>query len=170
MKKPGGRPPRNEKFSGISRQPYPRLFLCRICQKPTGSDLPQTVIFVDKRARVTREFPNTAGPDYIKIGFERIEDDLQFVVGCFREVLEDLGQTSIAEHLPWNGAPPVAGERSYPTKLGQAYSIAFQLLNMIEEGAAQAMRDLREPIFDSATNMSRRWLQYFMNNSWVKNP
>ncbi len=93
---------------------------------------------------MTREHSHSEEPDYITIGFERIGEDLQFVVGCFREVLEELGQTSIGRHLPWSGAPPILNGEQFPTKLGQAYSITFQLLNMIEEGAAQAMRDLRE--------------------------
>lgn len=91
-----------------------------------------------------RDKTDSTKPDYIKIGFERIEDDLDYLVGSFREVLGDLGQSEIAAHLPWPNQAPSDGEKNLPARLGQAYSIAFQLLNMVEEGAAQSMRDLRE--------------------------
>jgi phosphoenolpyruvate carboxylase len=84
-------------------------------------------------------------PDYIAMGFEKIDRDLRFLLECLSEVLVDLGLGELAQHLTWFGAerrpdlsvPP-------PAQLGLVYSIAFQLLNMLEENTAASMRALRE--------------------------
>jgi phosphoenolpyruvate carboxylase len=67
---------------------------------------------------------------------DKIERDLAFVIGCFREVLNEAGEHELARHLPWQGesVETVAGAR--PERIAQAASIAFQLLNMVEENAA----------------------------------
>jgi phosphoenolpyruvate carboxylase len=87
---------------------------------------------------------NTQGknvPDYVALGFEQIDRDLAYLTGCLREVLTELGLTDLARHLPWSDAPP---DTEPPEQLGLAYAVAFQLLNMAEEAAAEAIRDLRE--------------------------
>ncbi len=61
---------------------------------------------------------------------------------CLAEVLTDLGLGEMVAFLPWRGALPPEGP--VPARLGQVYSIAFQLLNMVEELAASDMRLLRE--------------------------
>jgi len=84
-------------------------------------------------------------PDYVAIGFEKIDRDLQFLIECLGEVLRELGNEELAAHLPWFGPPAVAGESAeLPAQLGLVYSIAFQLLNMVEENVAASMRVLRE--------------------------
>ena len=87
----------------------------------------------------------TSAPDYVTIGFEKIDRDLKFLIECLGEVLTDLGLGDFASHLPWTGEV-VSAERieQLPPQLGLVYSIAFQLLNMVEENTAAAMRDLRE--------------------------
>ncbi len=82
-------------------------------------------------------------PDYIAIGFEQIDRDLRELMAAFCEVLRDLGHEDLAKHLPWTGAP-IAEVAELPPRLGLAYSVAFQLLNMVEENAAAEMRELRE--------------------------
>ena len=84
-------------------------------------------------------------PDYVSVGFDKIDRDLDFLLGCLREVLEELGLNELAEDLKWfgRGAPNIEASR-LPDKLGLVYSIAFQLLNMAEENAAAHMRYLRE--------------------------
>ena len=84
-------------------------------------------------------------PDYIAIGFEQIDRDLRELMSAFAEVLRDLGHEDLANHLPWTGAPldDDAGAE-LPPRLGLAYSVAFQLLNMVEENASAEMRELRE--------------------------
>ena len=84
-------------------------------------------------------------PDYVAIGFEKIDRDLNFLIECLREVLEELGLSELAGDLKWfgRGAPKIEASL-VPPKLGLVYSIAFQLLNMVEENAAAHMRALRE--------------------------
>lgn len=82
--------------------------------------------------------------DYIASGFEKIDADLGYLMGCLREVLCELGEEEAARFLPWqeNGATHDINEP--PPGIEQAYSIAFQLLNMVEENAAARTRYLRE--------------------------
>ena len=79
--------------------------------------------------------------DLTQFAFEKIDSDLAFLVGCFREVLEELGQPELAASLPWDEVP--SGD-SLPPRLGQAFSVAFQLLNLAEENAAEQTRRKRE--------------------------
>jgi phosphoenolpyruvate carboxylase len=84
----------------------------------------------------------SAKPSYLEIGFEQMDLDLQFFLEAFAEMLRDLGHTEIAAHLPWLGSTTKAGLP--PDRLGLAYAVAFQLLNMVEENAASSVRELRE--------------------------
>ncbi len=77
--------------------------------------------------------------DYIVSGFEKIEKDLSFLMGCLQEVLIELGEKDVAACLPWIGSGDAKCKG-----FEQAYSIAFQLLNMVEESAATRTRRLRE--------------------------
>jgi phosphoenolpyruvate carboxylase len=80
--------------------------------------------------------------DYLARGFQKIHDDLAFLMSCFREVLQELGEGHLAANLPWVNQvkiDPVPNPR-----LCQAYSIAFQLLNMVEENVAAQVRRSRE--------------------------
>jgi phosphoenolpyruvate carboxylase len=81
-------------------------------------------------------------PDYLSRGFEKIHEDLSFLMHCFREVLEELGETELAQALPWISQVKVSPEAN--PRLSQAYSIAFQLLNMVEENVAAQVRRARE--------------------------
>lgn len=84
-------------------------------------------------------------PDYVAIGFEKIDRDLRFLIECLGEVLEELHLGDLAKHLPWFGpAGAKIKTAEVPTQLGLVYSIAFQLLNMVEENAAAYVRTLRE--------------------------
>jgi phosphoenolpyruvate carboxylase len=80
--------------------------------------------------------------DYIARGFQKIHDDLTFLMSCFREVLEELGEHYLASNLPWINQVNVDAEPN--PRLCQAYSIAFQLLNMVEENVAAQVRRARE--------------------------
>lgn len=88
-------------------------------------------------------------PDYVSLGFEQIHRDLRYLVSAFAEVLRGLGHAELASHLPWlsEDSADVESEpqpANLPGRLGLAYSVAFQLLNMVEENAAATMRELRE--------------------------
>lgn len=77
--------------------------------------------------------------DYIVAGFEKMETDLRFLMECLKEVLEELGRKDVADSLPWIGSGMGNAEG-----FEQACSIAFQLLNMVEESASTRTRRLRE--------------------------
>ncbi|MBJ7392691.1 MAG: phosphoenolpyruvate carboxylase, partial [Chthoniobacterales bacterium] len=59
-------------------------------------------------------------------------------------MLTELGLPELAAHLPWQGESPPQGET--PPRLGLALSVAFQLLNMVEENAAAQTRALRDRV------------------------
>lgn len=83
--------------------------------------------------------------DYIQSGFEKIDRDLEFLLQCLGEVLCDLGEEEAAAVLPWVTTPDAGRLAACSTEsIEQAYSIAFQLLNMVEENAAARSRRLRE--------------------------
>lgn len=67
---------------------------------------------------------------------EKVDQDLSFLMQCLREVLEEEGERQFAHYLPWQGGttPPVDLPPS--ERLAQVYSIAFQLLSMVEQNAA----------------------------------
>ncbi|MCX6179527.1 MAG: phosphoenolpyruvate carboxylase [Chlorobiales bacterium] len=74
------------------------------------------------------------------IDFEKAERDFIFLLQCFQEVLRDLGENKLADHLPWqNAGMPL---ENYPNteRALQAFSIFFQLLNMAEENSAAQNR------------------------------
>jgi len=81
----------------------------------------------------------------LKRGFARVERDLSWMMGIFRELLDELGEKDVGEALPW-----VHGAKHLPPikegKITRAYAIAFGLLNLAEEVAAAAMRQLNEAI------------------------
>lgn len=72
----------------------------------------------------------------------KVDRDLSFLMQCFREVLEEDGEQQLARSLPWQEDKtfPVAIEPS--ERLAQAYSIAFQLLSMVEQNAAVQLQRL----------------------------
>lgn len=75
---------------------------------------------------------------------EKIERDHVYLMTCFREVLEAIGEGALAGHLPWRAGGPPPSEPVDPVKLAQAYSISFQLLNVVEENAVIQYRHALE--------------------------
>jgi phosphoenolpyruvate carboxylase len=75
-------------------------------------------------------------------GFELIHDTLGFLMGCLKDALASTGETALLPYVPWSGSEPdpAAG----PEGLPQLYSMAFQLLNMVEERVAAEIRRERE--------------------------
>ncbi len=77
----------------------------------------------------------------VQRGFAKIDTDLLYLMRCFQEVLIELGESEIAARLPWVGRKRTRpGRRTFPPRLAHAYSIAFHLLNMVEENTAVQMR------------------------------
>lgn len=93
------------------------------------------------------------------VTFDKIDKDFDFLLHCFREVLEEAGEPRLAGALGrivhGGGAVPRGIDRIEET---HALSIVFQLLNLVEENAAIQARRLRE----SGTKKSEEpglWLQ-----------
>ncbi len=73
------------------------------------------------------------------VDFEKASLDYRFLLDCFIEMLHDLGQDELALHLLQGGQLPVSGIENVERAV-QAWSIAFQLLNMAEENSAAQYR------------------------------
>jgi phosphoenolpyruvate carboxylase len=90
--------------------------------------------------------------------FEKVDSDIHFLITCFREVLEEQGEHDIACHLPWQQAQATPYNGPPPERIAQAYSIAFQLLNMVEENAGVQTRRVTEAQ-EGLTSESGLWGQ-----------
>ncbi|HMP39110.1 MAG TPA: phosphoenolpyruvate carboxylase [Roseiflexaceae bacterium] len=66
----------------------------------------------------------------------KVERDLSFLMACFRDVLIAVGDDEIAAQLPWITNGTTASLSSSPDRLMQAYSIAFEILTIVEQNAA----------------------------------
>lgn len=78
------------------------------------------------------------------LGFDLLQADLRYLMDAYRTTLNRLGEGALAERLPWGEGELTAPGGCNGRALGQAYSIAFQLLNIVEERAAAQVRRLRE--------------------------
>ena len=76
-------------------------------------------------------------------GFRVLEEDLHYLMEAFAAVLRRMGEPALADRLPWVGRA-LEPEDKPNRALGQAFSIAFQMLNIVEERAAAQVRRLRE--------------------------
>lgn len=87
----------------------------------------------------------------------KFQDDASFIFACFREVLCEVGETALAGLLPWQESDndadtsPIApithtagGTFEISERMARMYSIAFQLLNMIEENITVQYRRQQE--------------------------
>lgn len=77
--------------------------------------------------------------------FEKVERDVGQLMDLLRRALEAQGHGRLVAAIPWgmgNGATPAPDE--WPPRLSQAFAIAFQLLNMVEENVAAQARRSRE--------------------------
>lgn len=75
-------------------------------------------------------------------GFNLLQSDLRYLMEAFEQTLHRLDERALASSLPWKNEGASDGEPS--RKLGQAYSTAFQLLNIVEERTASRVRRKRE--------------------------
>ncbi|MFZ9937882.1 MAG: phosphoenolpyruvate carboxylase, partial [Luteolibacter sp.] len=76
-------------------------------------------------------------------GFQLLDAELGFAMDAFADVLARLGHKELATRLPWHGRA-LAAVDGPDRPLVQAYSIAFQLLNIVEERVAAVARRWRE--------------------------
>ncbi|AOS83110.1 phosphoenolpyruvate carboxylase [Chlorobaculum limnaeum] len=73
------------------------------------------------------------------VDFDKASLDFRYLLDCFVEVLENLGQHSLARHISGDSKSPV-GDFVQAERAIQAWSIVFQLLNMAEENSAAQYR------------------------------
>lgn len=72
----------------------------------------------------------------LSIDPDKVDRDLTFLMHCFREVLEEAGEKKLASYLPWRSQQPLSPDDVPLERLSQAYSIAFQLISLVEQNAA----------------------------------
>ncbi len=80
---------------------------------------------------------------------EKVEHDRDFLTQCFAEVLEELGEKGLVDFLPWRAAKAKrrSGQGIDSERVNrqlQVISIAYHLLNIVEENAAALGRRERE--------------------------
>jgi phosphoenolpyruvate carboxylase len=73
---------------------------------------------------------------------QKTEQDVAWLLACFREVLEEIGDPHLAASLAPNGPARPAG--ATPRLFAQVCSIVFQLVNMVEENTAVQSRRQRD--------------------------
>ncbi len=83
---------------------------------------------------------------------QKIRDDLMMMMTLFREVLDEENTNELSLYLPWIGNKLPSDPECFPPKLPHAYSISFELLNMVEENADAQLRRKNEGREDSAPN------------------
>ncbi|MEM7011260.1 MAG: phosphoenolpyruvate carboxylase, partial [Verrucomicrobiota bacterium] len=78
-------------------------------------------------------------------GLNSLEADIAEFIGLLREVFDSSNRPDLAAALPWQPAQPAAAETTElaPGELAQLTSIAFQLLDMVEERVARETRHKR---------------------------
>ena len=73
-----------------------------------------------------------------------LADDLQFVMDCFCEVLDESGEGELVRLLPWRDAdaptPASLLDETSPEAVAQAHTIAFRMLGLVEEIHAARQR------------------------------
>ncbi|NDC80290.1 MAG: phosphoenolpyruvate carboxylase [Verrucomicrobia bacterium] len=96
--------------------------------------------------RVRLGKPKLSHKERLTRGFARVERDLSWMMGGFRELLQELGEKDVVQALPWGPKHKGTLPAIQSSKVTRAYSITFGLLNLAEEVAANAMRHLNEKI------------------------
>ncbi|MEM8954170.1 MAG: phosphoenolpyruvate carboxylase [Verrucomicrobiota bacterium] len=81
---------------------------------------------------------------YVDSGFAKIQAQLGYLMEELAQVLRRMGRDDLAGGLPWRDGKHSALGGEFPKDLGQAYSICFQLLDMVEERVAVGVRRERE--------------------------
>jgi phosphoenolpyruvate carboxylase len=86
--------------------------------------------------------------------FQKWDADLDFIVECLRETLVELGEGEYARLVPWCANTVTEGAELSPRAI-QIYSLAFQLLNMVEENTGNQSRRRDDTRADSAHKKGR---------------
>jgi len=86
---------------------------------------------------------------------EKVKKDISFLMDCFEEVLRDLGEENLVSFLPFRGNS-LQEINDLPEKKIELFSIAYQLLNMVEENAYVQFRRFYETEY-GLENVPGRW-------------
>jgi phosphoenolpyruvate carboxylase len=70
--------------------------------------------------------------------------DLEYLLYCLREILEENGETGLVSCIPWISEEIPETEEHDPDKLFHLYSVCFQLLNIVEVNGAMQTRRKKE--------------------------
>jgi phosphoenolpyruvate carboxylase len=83
-------------------------------------------------------------PDYVALGFDQIDRDLAYLIGCFREVLTELGHGGSRPSTCPGRATPPSPPRNCPNNSAWCTPSRFRFSTWWRKTAAETMRDLRE--------------------------
>ncbi|NTW51238.1 MAG: phosphoenolpyruvate carboxylase [Chlorobiaceae bacterium] len=97
------------------------------------------------------------------VDFDKAAIDFQFLLDCFVEVLQNLGQDELAIHLRGGTRTAISGFEKADRAV-QAWSIVFQLLNMAEENSAAQYRRTLEST-EGVESLTGLWGDTFR---WLK--
>ncbi len=89
----------------------------------------------------------------LAIELEKWDRDFRFLLGCWRQVLANIGQEELGKLVEEAFAPPESEARRLPERGAQALSVAFQLLNLAEENTANQVRRMRETVEGPASEV-----------------
>jgi phosphoenolpyruvate carboxylase len=113
-------------------------------EKETGKVLVVSSLRFALSMKFAHSPPAVSTQDFRDVGFAKLDHDLAFLMEALREVLVELGEKDVADQLPWSSKSRPAGKPDrFSKKLGEACSIGFHLLNMVEENVAAQMRRAR---------------------------
>ncbi|QQL45441.1 phosphoenolpyruvate carboxylase [Sulfuriroseicoccus oceanibius] len=86
--------------------------------------------------------------------FSMIDIELDFLIDCFRDVLDRIDAGDVANFLPWKSDnQSESTTKQDPASVGQSYSIAFQLLNIVEDRVGSRVR--RQQVIDHGASAAR---------------
>ncbi len=80
-------------------------------------------------------------------GLEALDSEVREIMTCLQEVLRSTGQSHLAGKLPWIAENDPGQATDSAKQTSEVYSIAFQLLDMIEEQVSLETRREREILF-----------------------
>ncbi len=94
----------------------------------------------------------------ISAGLEKVDRDIDYLLSCTQEVLEEVGEPELAPLLDREN-PDATGVP--PEKTAQVLSIAFQIMNLVEENAANQSSRALERSQDRAADTGSwgHWLK-----------
>ena len=82
----------------------------------------------------------------LEVELQKWDRDFRFLLGCFQASLTTIREGELARLVGQAFANPPAPDERLPPRGSQALSMAFQLLNMVEENTVNQVRRMRETV------------------------